>query len=127
MRRVLVLAWGKDATAYIGRRLTLYNDPSVRWGGQSVGGVRIAAMSHLDGRLEIALTVTRGKRAPFTVDPLLDGPTPEAVAEFERRISEASTTAELDAVAADLKGCDLGRHRKHLLDCWSARQVAIKS
>jgi hypothetical protein len=77
MRRVLVLAWGSDASAYVGRRLTLFNDPSVKWGGQSVGGIRIAAMSHIQSRITVSLTVTRGKRSPFTVDPLPDEPAPQ--------------------------------------------------
>jgi hypothetical protein len=74
MRRVLVHAWGPDASKYVGRRLTLFNDQKVKWGGQDVGGIRIKAMSHIQGRLTVALTVTRGKRAPFTVEPLPDEP-----------------------------------------------------
>lgn len=70
MRRVLAQAWGTDASAYIGRRMTLFNDQSVKWGGQEVGGIRISAMSDIDSRLTLALTVTRGRRAPFIVDPL---------------------------------------------------------
>ena len=38
MRRVLVAAWGPDASAYVGRRVTLYCDPEVRFGGAAVGG-----------------------------------------------------------------------------------------
>ncbi len=72
MRRVLIVAWGPDASIYVGRRLTLYNDPTVKWGGQSVGGIRIKAVSHIDSRITVALTVTRGKRTPFTVEPLRD-------------------------------------------------------
>ena len=37
-----------------------------------VGGIRVSHMSHLDKRLVIALTTTRGKRAPFTVEPLTE-------------------------------------------------------
>jgi hypothetical protein len=33
MSRVLVQAWGPDAKAYIGRSLTLYRDPTVKWAG----------------------------------------------------------------------------------------------
>lgn len=73
VRRVLVAAWGPDSSAYIGRKLTIFNDPTVRWAGQEVGGVRISAMSHIDKPLTVALTVSRGKRAPFTVQPLADG------------------------------------------------------
>jgi hypothetical protein len=74
MRRVLVAAWGSEAEAYVGRRLTLVGDPSVKFGGSTVGGIKIAALSNLDKRLTISLTVTKGKRAPHTVDPLPDAP-----------------------------------------------------
>ncbi|HLS01491.1 MAG TPA: hypothetical protein VK054_05845 [Beutenbergiaceae bacterium] len=79
MRRVLVQAWGADASQYAGRRLTLYGDPEVRFGGQQVGGIRISHLSHLDGPLTLSLTVTRGKRAAYKVDPLPDdAPAPSA-------------------------------------------------
>lgn len=132
MRRVLIAAWGADASAYIGRRLTLYNDPTVKWAGSAVGGIRISHLSHIDKRMDIALTVTRGKRSRFTVDPLQDAPPakptpiPEAtVAEFERRIVEADSVPGLDTIAGDLKAYELGAHRDHLLSLWSERRTAI--
>ncbi|SHY39829.1 Uncharacterised protein [Mycobacteroides abscessus subsp. abscessus] len=70
MRRVMVAAWGPDASKYQGRRMTLYCDPAIRFGGQEVGGIRISHMSDIDERMTVALTVTRGRRAPFIVDPL---------------------------------------------------------
>lgn len=70
MRRVMVAAWGKDASTYSGRRLTLYRDPTVRFGGQEVGGIRISHVDGIDKVLTLALTVTRGKRAPYVVQPL---------------------------------------------------------
>jgi len=70
MRRVLVAAWGIDASQYIGRRITLFRDPEVMYGGIKVGGIRISHLSDLDGPLSIALTVTRQKRAPYRVQPL---------------------------------------------------------
>lgn len=74
MRRVIVAAWGSDTAAYVGRRLTLYREPTIRFGKDEVGGIRIAAMSHITGPLKIALTVSRGKRDPFVVQPLPDAP-----------------------------------------------------
>lgn len=70
MIRVLIAAWGRDASVYTGRRLMLYRDADIRFGKDIVGGIRISAMSDIDSRLTLALTVTRGRRAPFTVDPL---------------------------------------------------------
>lgn len=74
MLRVLITAWGKDASVYTGRRLVLYRDPDVRFGKDAVGGIRISAMSHINSRITLALTVTRGRRAPFVIDPLRDEP-----------------------------------------------------
>lgn len=70
MRRVMVEAWGKDSSLYAGRQLTLFRDPRVKFGGEEVGGIRISAMSNLDKPLSVALTVTRGKRQPFVVQPI---------------------------------------------------------
>lgn len=84
MRRVLAAAWGRDASQYIGRSLTLFRDPEVLYGGVKVGGIRVSHMSDLDGPLSIALTVTRQKRLPYKVLPL----------------AAATTTSPLDAAHA---------------------------
>lgn len=78
MCRVLVAAWGPDASKYKGRSLTLYCDPKVRWGGMEVGGLRISHMSHIDAAMTMALTVTRANKKPFTVKPIVNG-APKAV------------------------------------------------
>jgi len=74
MRRVLVQAWGAEASAYTGRRLTLFRNPEITFGRDKVGGIEIAAMSDLPKRLTVSLMVTRGKRKPFSVAPLPDAP-----------------------------------------------------
>lgn len=72
MCRVLVTLWGPDANAYTGRSLTLYCDPSVKWGGVAVGGIRISHASHIGDARTLSLTVTRGQRRPFTVKALAE-------------------------------------------------------
>lgn len=76
VRRIMVAAWGPDASAYVGKRMTLYRDPAVRFGGQDVGGIRVSHMSGIDKPLTLALTVSKGKRAPHVVKPLADAPPP---------------------------------------------------
>lgn len=70
MRRVLVAMWGSQSGAYIGQSLTLYCDPSITFGPDKTGGIRISHATGISEPLEIALTVKRGKRKPFTVLPL---------------------------------------------------------
>lgn len=74
MRRILVGVWGKDASKYAGRSLTLYRDPTVAFGGLQVGGIRISHMSHIDSEKTVALMVTRGRKAPFKILPLQTEP-----------------------------------------------------
>jgi hypothetical protein len=80
VRRVLVAAWGKDSSAYIGRRLTIFRDPHVKWAGEEVGGIRVSHLSHIDKPLTVSLTETRGKRKPTTVQPLTESSTDPASA-----------------------------------------------
>ena len=70
MRKVMVNVWGKYAENYVGRSMTLYRDPKVKWGGAEVGGIRISHMSDINAPVTMALTETKASRKPFTVKPL---------------------------------------------------------
>ena len=74
MRRVLVRAWGADASKYAGRSMTLYLDETVRFGGAAVGGVRISHLSDISGPMTMALTATRAVKKAFTVKPISAAP-----------------------------------------------------
>lgn len=131
MIRVLITAWGKEASAYAGRRLLLYRDAGVRFGKDAVGGIRIGSMSDIESRLSIMLTVTRGKRAPFVVEPLSEIAPPtinaDLVAEIELSIDNATTLDDLSNIAADLKTWNLGTHREQLQAAWSRRKAEIEA
>lgn len=70
MRRVMVRVWGNDAAMYAGKSMTLYGDPNVIWGGQTVGGIRISHMSHIDEVINVPLTASKTKRLLYTIKPL---------------------------------------------------------
>lgn len=70
MRRVLIHAWGEDGRQWVGQSMTLYCDPEVKFGGVKVGGIRISHLAGISKPLNLSLTVTRAKRAPYTVQPL---------------------------------------------------------
>lgn len=118
MRRVLVHAWGPEASEYIGRRLTLFNDQTIRFGKEVTGGIRISHMSHIDKRLTMPLTVTRGKRSPYTVDPLPDAaPAPQATIDGAlNAIRNAPDTTTLDNIQTRANGLGIGEHVKAALD-----------
>jgi hypothetical protein len=104
MRRVLVACWGSDAALYAGRRITLYGDPTIRFGKDVVGGIRIGALSHLEKPVTVSLTVSRGKRAPFVVKPLVEAqkptkPAPSAPA-WTDEVAAADDMAALSEIHA---------------------------
>lgn len=71
MCRLMVRMWGDDAKTYTGKSMTLYRDPSVKWGALTVGGIRISHMSHIDGEQVVVLQEKRGQLKPHTIRPLV--------------------------------------------------------
>jgi len=100
MRRVMVQAWGAEASEYTGRRLTLFRNPEIKFGGATVGGIEIAAMSHLPKRLTVSLMVTRGKRKPFTVEPLAEPVTRDFLAEAKAAAGDVELLKSLWSAAS---------------------------
>ena len=100
MCRVLVYNWGGDGNGYVGRSLTLYGDPTVKWGGLEVGGIRISHMSDIPHERVMALTTSKSNRKPFTVKPLVveAAPDAEVIKELQLKASEAASkgSASLD-------------------------------
>lgn len=127
MCRVLVAAWGPDANAYVGRSLTLYRDPTVKWGGMEVGGIRISNMSHMEIPMTLALTATKGSRKPFVVKPLvLDKPaTQTKAAPTVRRWIDGALTGLLDA-CQDVAQVEAIQGSKAFLSAWKAATDAEK-
>ena len=107
MSRVLVAAWGPDASVYQGRSVTLYCDPKVKWGGMEVGGIRVSHLSHIEREMLLQLTATKGKRAPHIVKPLAaqqsSDPAEDAAAkwadQFVAKVREAADRVDLEKFA----------------------------
>ncbi len=70
MRKVLIFAWGENGADWVGRSMTVYQDPEVKFGGVKVGGIRISHLSHIEANIAISLTATKGKKAPVTIKKL---------------------------------------------------------
>lgn len=70
MLRVLCLAWTENGNNWRGKSMTLYNDPTVKWGGAEVGGIRISHMSDIPDDIRVSLTKTRGNKAPHIIKRL---------------------------------------------------------
>lgn len=105
MLRLLIAAWGDDATTWVGRRVELFRDDTVSFGRDRVGGIRIGAMSDLptgDKPFTVPLTVSRAKRANSTVKPLPDL-SPIDVLKAEWRTATPERRSVIEAEVARLQ------------------------
>lgn len=109
MRRVLVACWGADAAQYVGRRVELFCDTEVVFGGKAVGGTRVSRLSHIDKKKSVPLLVARGKSAMFTVEPLPDAaPVDPRIAKLraEWDTADPERREQIKAEVAALNGAD---------------------
>lgn len=120
MRRVLAACWGPDSDAWVGRRLTLYCDPSVKWGGKPVGGIKISAASHLEKTKTVAIQESSTVRSQHKVEPLPDAPAapappPEPTAEQVAACTELGVLRRMwDAAISDDRKAQIQAKRAEL-------------
>lgn len=86
MRKVLIFAWGDDGRQWIGKSMTLFCDPEVKFGGVKVGGIRISHMSGIERDLGLSLNTTKGKKGEFIIKKLVM----RAQFELERILTDAA-------------------------------------
>jgi len=108
MRRVLICGWGPDGNDWIGRSMTLYHDPKVRFGGDEVGGIRISHMTDIDRDIEVRLTATRGKKALHVIKRL-DSPLAGMLTDIENSPDAASLKDNFGASYKHMKGNEPAR------------------
>lgn len=68
-RRGLVKALGEDCASWVGKKIELYTDPSVTFGNEVTGGIKIGALSGIEDPVTIDLLVKR-RRVKHTIRPL---------------------------------------------------------
>jgi len=113
MRKLLILAWGKDGRQWPGKSMTLFNEPTVKFGSMEVGGIRISHLSHIDRDLQVALTATKGKKVLHTVKKLRVAEA--AQVDHDAAINAADTAGKLRAAfgAAYKSTADAGQRDKY--------------
>lgn len=96
-RRVLVDCWGANPNAWVGRRMTLYCDPKIKWAGEEVGGISISHMSDIDKERRVLVNVTKGKKGAIIIKPLAAPDLASRVEKFVSAIGSCKDTKSLDA------------------------------
>lgn len=72
MRKILIFAWGDDGRNWVGKSMTLYCDPEVKFGGVKVGGIRISHMTGIERDMAVSLNTTKGKKGEFIIKKLAE-------------------------------------------------------
>ena len=124
-RRVLVRVWGADASKYVGRSLTLYRDPKVKFGGIEVGGIRISHMSHMDGDMTMALMASQKRMQPVTIKPLRAQKVSQQPAMAEEAAGHVPHVDPAEVAAAGSEGFDFDEP-EHVLAARSL-EAALKA
>lgn len=117
--RDIVQAWGTDSKVWVGRRLTLYNDPTVLWAGQAVGGIRIRAMSHIDQAFEAKHTITRGKTKKVMIQPLPAEP------DIQPHLDAINQAATIDALKAAWESASAVSKDPRILAATNAKKAEL--
>lgn len=93
MRRMLIACWGKYKDDWAGQSITVYCDPEVLWAGKAQGGIRVSHATGIDEPVSKWLAVTRGRKAVFTILPLI--------------LSEIKTLTDTDMEWVELAKADI--------------------
>lgn len=121
-RRVLGNVWGTESAAWAGRRLTLYCDQEVAYGGQKVGGIRVSHMSDITKRTGTPIIPTRGKSTIYNVDPLREtttapaAPSPTAALLAEIKTAADAAGVDVATIATEWAESHDGEHIKDATD-----------
>ncbi len=126
MRKVLIFGWGADGRDWIGKTMTLYNDPQVRFGGAEVGGIRISHMSNITGDINVSLTATKGKKALHKIRRIESAPTP-SIANVLAAIAAATNRTTIDAARTMAEALTDADEIAEAQAAYRDRVVAIKA
>lgn len=73
--RILDYAWGEETDDWPqGARMTVFRDPTAKWAGEEVGGIRVSHLSHISEPFKLALRESQKKSNLHTIQPLPDAP-----------------------------------------------------
>ncbi|MEO9521681.1 MAG: hypothetical protein ABJC88_16890 [Parasphingorhabdus sp.] len=129
--RSLVKLWGGDFDKWIGRSVELQRDPTVKYAGEQIGGIRIKSASHINGAKDVAERLNGKQIKVRKIGVLKMDANPEKVApDVDHSVHlpalEAAAKIGVDALKAaymcmpDDAQAGLAGHKKRLFDIATA-------
>jgi len=87
MLRALAYAWGRESSGWVGKRARIFYEPTVKYAGHDVGGIRIRALSDIDARgMSFTLRISKTKTEPYHVPLLVVEEKPYPSDRFEKAL-----------------------------------------
>jgi len=106
MLRGLSKVWGMDESLWNNKLIQLYCEPTVKWAGKEIGGIRIAAVSGISEPFELIVQLNKTQREIQTWQVIPDDETITnefVVTHFEADINEAEDNKTIDAIVKTVK------------------------
>lgn len=101
MIRLLAHIWGPDGSKWVGKKLKLYRDPTVKFGAETRGGIRISHASHIKEKILVRLTKSRGTLGDVIVLPLEESQPAQQQAQPAQQAQTAPTVDPTVKAAGD--------------------------
>lgn len=115
--RIMKAIWGKDEKQWIGKKVTIYREPTVKFSGQEVGGVFISKIEGIDKRTKLVLAESKHKKAAIFVDPL----------DHEIEVEEVTVDAPQPDEATVLRAAsDAARNGRDAFNAWWKDNAALR-
>jgi hypothetical protein len=92
MIRAMVQLWGKDGSKYVGKSLTLFRETSIKYAGVEVGGIYISHASDITEMERVLVTISRGKRKPIDIYPIVSKPAIKDINKAKEAIEKGTYT-----------------------------------
>lgn len=132
MRRAMIQLWGKKGHEYVGKKVVLWNNPIVIYGGREAGGIEILKASGIDQAIKVKLVITRGKNREIIINPIVEKPkaalTDEAFEGFSADLLKAKTMADLAAIGKEIKAKNFDAEgAAKLLAVYSKEQTRVRN
>lgn len=122
MARIMAAVWGRESSKWVGHSVTLYNDPTVIWAGVQVGGIRISHITGIDKPQVFNLSISKGKRKGYTIEPLLAGK-PAAPQQSQKTAQPDDTVAQVEHYK---KALEISETMDQLVAAWGKVPTDIK-
>jgi hypothetical protein len=103
MRRVLAHCWTRESDNWVGKRVELYADETVKFGNDTPGGTRISRLSGVDSPAKVPIMVSQGKAGIYKVDPLPELTKADQLRQ-EWKTATPERRVEIEAEVAALNG-----------------------